>query len=248
MENGGRVNHKISADNVIAKLKDDGDFDRLRVQIIRKLKENEELRNSIISMVKQSASLNRPGAENMKPRQLSDAIHQEVGDKVMSQISDGLWEIIRSADGMKSEITETVQSVYSKLLNPIGNEEGCSSSPSGAVPLQKEVDNNASITASVAEIDGTLSDTEPKEPPGFSLCHHLQNNNHEEQHKEERQLPMSHDGRTTEEQIEVPHPPQDVLEPDSVDLSLPPGFSAVMVPKQPCDGSDEDPDVPPGFG
>lgn len=39
----------------------------------------EELRNGIISMVKQSAALNRPGAENLKPHQLSDAIHQEVG-------------------------------------------------------------------------------------------------------------------------------------------------------------------------
>uniref|UniRef100_A0A5B7BM72 BOD1/SHG1 domain-containing protein n=1 Tax=Davidia involucrata TaxID=16924 RepID=A0A5B7BM72_DAVIN len=247
MENGGRVQHKISADDVISKLKDDGDFDRLRLKIIRKIKENEELRNSIISMVKQSAAFNRPGAENMKPRQLSDAIHQEVGDKVTSQISDGLWEIIRSADGMKSEITDTVQSVYNKLLNPIGNEEGESSSPNGAVPLQKEAD-NGSITASVAEIDGTLSDTEPTEPPGFSLCHHPQNNNHEEQPKEERLLPMPHDGRTTEEQKEEPHPPQDVLEPDNVDPSLPPGFSAVTEPKQSCDGSDEDPDVPPGFG
>lgn len=39
----------------------------------------EELRKSIVSMVKQSVALNRPGAENMKPRQLSDTIHQEVG-------------------------------------------------------------------------------------------------------------------------------------------------------------------------
>jgi len=29
--------------------------------------------------VKQSVALNRAGAENMKPRQLSDAIHEEVG-------------------------------------------------------------------------------------------------------------------------------------------------------------------------
>ena len=39
----------------------------------------EELRNSIKSMVKQSAALNHPGAENIKRRQLSDGIHQEVG-------------------------------------------------------------------------------------------------------------------------------------------------------------------------
>lgn len=38
----------------------------------------EELRSSIVSAVKQSAVLNTPGFENLKPRQLSDAIHQEI--------------------------------------------------------------------------------------------------------------------------------------------------------------------------
>ena len=37
----------------------------------------------------------------------------------MGQISDSLWEIIRSEGGMRSEITETVQSVYDKLANPL---------------------------------------------------------------------------------------------------------------------------------
>ncbi|XP_059643140.1 uncharacterized protein LOC132285000 [Cornus florida] len=247
MENGGGVNQKISANDVISKLKDDGGFDMLRLKIIRKLKENEELRNSITSMVKQSAALNRPGAESMKPRQLSDAIHQEIGDNVMSQISDGVWEIIRSADGMKREITESVQSVYSKLLNPKENEEGESSSPNGVVvPLQTEAGNGGSTTVPVGEIDGTMSDNEPNEPPGFSLGH--QNSNQEEQPKEELQLPTSHDGRPTEDQKEEPHPSQDDVEPDNLDLSLPPGFSAIVEPKKPCNGSDEDPDLPPGFG
>ena len=40
MENGGGIQHKISAEDVISKLKNDGDFDRLRLKIIRKLKEN----------------------------------------------------------------------------------------------------------------------------------------------------------------------------------------------------------------
>jgi hypothetical protein len=34
---------KISKDEVIAKLKDDGDFDKLRLKIIRKLKDNVSL-------------------------------------------------------------------------------------------------------------------------------------------------------------------------------------------------------------
>ena len=38
----------------------------------------EVLRNEIISIVKQSAALNRAGAENMKPRQLSNAIHDDI--------------------------------------------------------------------------------------------------------------------------------------------------------------------------
>ncbi|CDY68810.1 BnaCnng60640D [Brassica napus] len=69
---------KISKEEVVQKLKDDGDFDSLRVNIIRRLKDNEELRNNMISLVKESAALNRPGVQNMKTRQLSDAIFQEV--------------------------------------------------------------------------------------------------------------------------------------------------------------------------
>lgn len=33
-------NHKITAEEVISKLKDDGDFDRLRLKIVRQLKQN----------------------------------------------------------------------------------------------------------------------------------------------------------------------------------------------------------------
>ena len=38
----------------------------------------EELRNSIIAMVKQSEALNRAGNENLKPRQFCDAIYKEI--------------------------------------------------------------------------------------------------------------------------------------------------------------------------
>ncbi|KAB1993624.1 hypothetical protein ES319_D13G043600v1 [Gossypium barbadense] len=86
------------------------DFDKLRLKIILKLKDNVQLRNNIISTVKQSAALNRLGSENMKVRQLSNAIHDEVGNKVMGQISDSLWEIIRSEGSTRTEITEIVVS------------------------------------------------------------------------------------------------------------------------------------------
>lgn len=38
----------------------------------------EELRNSVIAMVKQSEALNRAGNENLKPRQFCDAIYEEI--------------------------------------------------------------------------------------------------------------------------------------------------------------------------
>nr|AAV68812.1 hypothetical protein AT1G12530 [Arabidopsis thaliana] len=45
---------------------------------------------------------------------------------MLSQLSDGLWGIIRSEDGMKNEIRETVQSVYATLSNPRGEKRGTS--------------------------------------------------------------------------------------------------------------------------
>ncbi|XP_057775667.1 uncharacterized protein LOC130994623 isoform X2 [Salvia miltiorrhiza] len=209
---GGRV----KAEDVISKLKDDGDFDRLRRKIIRKLKE--ELRSNIISMVKQSVSLSRPGAESMKPRQLSDAIHQEIGDKLMNQISDGLWNIIRSADGMQPEIKETVQSVYDKLSNPEGKVNAV----------------------------GTLTDEELNDPPGFGPTERRnkdqmnQTNNIGRPNRRKRKAIEENKGDKS--QLE------DLAEPDNLDYGAPPGFSSVLKHKHSVDASDEDPDVPPGFG
>ncbi|KAE8055204.1 hypothetical protein FH972_012062 [Carpinus fangiana] len=236
---------KIGKDEVIAKVKDDGDFDRLRLKIIRKAKDNEVLRNEVISMVRQSAALNRAGAENMKPRQLSDAIHDEIRNEANSLISDALWEIIKSR--MKGEIIETVQSVYDKLANPKVKEEG-ESSTNGMMLIRKEAENNGSIIASASEMDGMFSDSEPKEPPGFSLFNGHQNNTHEEQHKQELQPPMSHERGLIEEQKDNTHCSQDVLELEETDLRVLPGSSADKELKQPSDDTDEDPDLPPGFG
>lgn len=231
-ENRNRATVTVSKDEVIAKLKDDGDFDRLRLKIIRKLKDDEELRNNIISAVKQSAALNRAGAENMKPRQLSDAIYEEVGSKVMSQMSDGVWKIIRSEDGMKSEIMETVQTVYDKLVNPGGTRVG-DSSTSGMMAVTKEAGGHSPITFSSGKVDDTVSDYEPKEPPGFSLPRNHDDNNHEKQPQDRLQVPYNKE--PVEESKEEPlHP-------------CPPGFSKEVEHRQPVDGSDEDPDFPPGF-
>ncbi|GKV38172.1 hypothetical protein SLEP1_g46110 [Rubroshorea leprosula] len=241
----GEAPATITKEDVIAKLKDDGDFDRLRLKIIRNLKQNEELRDNIIAVVKQSAALNRSDAENMKPRQLLDAIFDEVGDKVMGQISDGLWDIIRSEGGMKSEITETVQSVYDKLVTPQAQRIEGESSNLDVMPVKMEADQNGfSIRKASADgVDDMLSDGEPNEPPGFSLS-----NNHRGKHQQEQQLPLPYQNGTVEEQKEDLNYTGNVQEQDNVDSIMPLGFSADMEDKQPCNDSDEDPEVPPGFG
>lgn len=228
----------VSKEEVITKLKDDGDFDRLRLKIIRKLKDNEELRQHIISIVKQSEVLNRAGAENMKPRQLSDVIYEEVGENVMSHISDSLWQIIRSSDGMKGEIMETVQSVYDKLANPKGKDEVLLST-SDAMSIQCQGE-----TASATENDDTLHENEPEEPPGFTLLpNHLNNNNHDDRDKGKAQVQRQ---GSTAECKEDSHLSQDTPGEDDHNIP-PPGFSKDPEHNPVADCSDEDPDLPPGF-
>lgn len=164
----------------------------------------------------------------------------------MSQISDSLWEVIRSHDGMKTEIGETVQLVYNRILNPEGNDKGGSSSLNSLVPVQKQADNTTSKTPSRHETED-ISECEPNEPPGFSLSSH-QHSNHVEQPKEEPQLPIPHDKRTSEKQSKEPDHLEDVIKPDN-EGGGPPGFSAVKDGRQPFAGSDDDDlDAPPGFG
>lgn len=220
-------NRQITKDEVLAKLKDDGDFDRLRLKIIRKLKDDEQLRENLSSIVRQSAALNRLGAENMKPRQLSDAIYQEVGDKLTGHISDGLWGIIRDGDGMSSEISETVQSVYSRLMNAKGI--------SSMVPVRKEDGDKDSVHSQANEVDHKMSDgNEPKEQSGFRVSH-----NDPKKETEESQLSFRHEKIPVEEQEEGPT----TLLQVNQELSV-----VDMENKQDGDCSDDDPDLPPGFG
>ncbi|PIN08507.1 hypothetical protein CDL12_18917 [Handroanthus impetiginosus] len=251
--NGGDSG-RVRAEDVISKLKDDGDFDRLRLKIIRKLKENfinipqEELRSNIISMVKQSAALNRPGAENMKPRQLSDAIHQEIGDKLMSQVSDGVWDIIRSPDGMKTEIKETVQSVYEKLLNPRRADNGDSSSHMDSPSKRNRHENNDGAT-SAGKNNGALSDGELNGPPGFaSAGSNKRNKNNRTNHLKKTGLPTPHNGQAIEAKRGGNVHLKDFSQHDNRNVGAPPGFSSAIKHKNSGDASDEDPDVPPGFG
>ncbi|CAI9780211.1 unnamed protein product [Fraxinus pennsylvanica] len=171
-------------------------------------------------MVKNSVALNHPGAENMKPRQFSDAKHKEIGEKVMSQIFDGVWNIIRSGDGMKTEIVETVQSVYNKLSNPGGNNHWETSSHVDLQPVGKTLENNVHAIVSVNDIDATVTNGEQNEPPG-------------------KRNKRSKRGKLVLTAI---------LEPDNLESGPPPGFSSILEHKQSGDPNDEDPDVPPGFG
>ncbi|XP_050228017.1 uncharacterized protein LOC126677445 [Mercurialis annua] len=231
---------EINKEEVIAKLKDDGDFDNLRLKVIRKLKDNEELRNNLISIIRQSAALNRPGADNMKPRQLSDAIYEEVGSEAMSKISDGVWEIIRCADGMKNEITETVQSVYDKLVEP-ERKGRCESSNRDIM----QADNDVTVKAAAASAVALGGESSDDEPPGFPLPGSRQTNHG----TEELELPVHCGGiLEKEKEKEQPRHSKDMMESDDADPSVPPGFAADTNGNQPCHDSDEDSDVPPGFG
>lgn len=171
----------------------------------------------------------------------------------MDQISDGLWEVIRSSNGMKNEITETVQSVYDKLANPRG----------------KEVDENASAPNDI-EANGSLNptcngntcDDEPAIPPGFPPCDHLQASVSQVEHKDPSGFSPCDNHQSNGGQEEHKESPSKKQRPCEVVEELhcevsglpvidggPPGFSpAFLDRKQGDEGSDEDPDVPPGFG
>ncbi|XP_074296043.1 uncharacterized protein LOC141623798 [Silene latifolia] len=212
---------KISEEEVIRKLKDDGDFDRIRLNIVRILKQNEDLRNNIISAVKDSAALNHAAAENMTPRQLCDAIHDEISESVMLEISDGLWKIIRSEETIKIEITETVQSVYDRLLKQEGE------SPKGP-----------QFNGCEKVLDG-----ECKGPPGFSLQNHR---NHDISRTDKPGVDPTNNGNTVERGREFCLS-NGSLDPED-GSSPPPGFLLHGKRKRASNGNDEDPDIPPGFG
>ncbi|KAE8671170.1 YTH family protein, putative isoform 1 [Hibiscus syriacus] len=162
----------------------------------------------------------------------------------MGQISDSLWGIIKSG-GMRSEITETLQYVYSKLANPHGKEKG-ESSMYEMVRVEKEFENNGTIKATTRRVGETLYDAESKEPPGFSLSNNRHSNHRHQIHKAKQQPPRPYDG-AVENCKEQPSHSQVGKEGGGVDVGVPPGFSENIDQKQPCDVSDEDPDMPPGF-
>ncbi|XP_042401818.1 uncharacterized protein LOC121991829 [Zingiber officinale] len=226
MDHGCR---RPTAEEVISRLKDDGDFDSLRLKIIRKVKENEELRNRIVSEVKQSVVLNEDDSEKMKLRELSDAIYQELGSKIMGQISDEVWKIIRSSE---NDIRGTVEAVYDRIVNPKEKKQD-TSSPHKAPQSDGKKGHDSLVTPSTSEINVSDTNEQMEAPPGFDST----------------DWPISKVKSEPVLQGKQPQPSnKDPNQAEQVD-SLPPGFGPVAKsPIRPIVVADEDPDVPPGFG
>lgn len=148
----------------------------------------------------------------------------------MGQISDEVWKVIKSDE---SEIRGTVESVYDRIVKPEERKEDRSSpfkQQSGSV---KE-DHTSQITASTG--DSNATDNEPQEPPGFAVADQQSRKSNEVEHKD-----------TLQDQ--KPHSNKDELHSlQPVDDAVPPGFGPQINGMEQPDGSDEDPDVPPGFG
>ncbi|KAF3330979.1 hypothetical protein FCM35_KLT04333 [Carex littledalei] len=138
-----------TAEEVIDRIRDDGDFDSLRLSLIRNLKHNDELRKGIVEEVKQSLVLNDDISDKIKIGDLSDALYQELGGKIMGKISDEVWDVINSSE---QEIQETVESVYYRILNP-----------------EKEKKKDPSNSALGNSQNCIKQENEPDEPPGFAL-------------------------------------------------------------------------------
>ncbi|KAH0464894.1 hypothetical protein IEQ34_004997 [Dendrobium chrysotoxum] len=158
-----------TAEDVMKKIKDDGDFDALRLKIIRAVKENEDLRKSIVDQVKQSDVLNHEGSEDLKPRQLSDAIYQELGRKIMGQISDEIWKTIRLNDSIKDDIRSTVEHVFNKMVSTEAQGSKVSNNSSFSHEIQiagREANGitKTSITTPTREAN-ILNSNETNEPP-----------------------------------------------------------------------------------
>uniref|UniRef100_J3LLL7 AP complex mu/sigma subunit domain-containing protein n=2 Tax=Oryza brachyantha TaxID=4533 RepID=J3LLL7_ORYBR len=167
LRRGLDMRRELPSAEVVGRLKDDGDFDGLRRAIIRKVKDNEVLRRNIIAEVKQSVVINEDGSEKLKLKDLSDAIYQDIGSKIMGQISDEIWAVIQSNE---TDIRGTVEAVYNRMMNP-EQQQGSPKKPKRN-PKEEQV-SPAKASTSVAV---HLEDDDPEEPPGFGFSDHQRSN------------------------------------------------------------------------
>ncbi|KAK3147903.1 hypothetical protein QOZ80_3BG0288200 [Eleusine coracana subsp. coracana] len=161
------VRQPPTAAEVVGRLKDDGDFDALRRTIIRKVKENEALRNSIISEVKQSMILQEDGSEKLKLKDLSDAVFQDIGSKIMGQISDEVWNVIQSNE---TDIRGTVQGVYNRIVHPEKGPE-----PSSKKLKSKGKEEQVPLAKPTTSVAVEVDEDDPEEPPGFGFSNNQKN-------------------------------------------------------------------------
>ncbi|CAM0872138.1 unnamed protein product [Alopecurus aequalis] len=217
---GYDMRRQPTAAEVVGRLKDDGDFDALRRAIIRKVKDNETLRNNIIAEVKQSMVISEDGSEKFKLKELSDAIFQDVGSKIMGQISDEIWSVIQSKD---TDIRGTVEGVFNRIMNPAKQHDAGPSSKklkrNGKEEQVSPAKASTSVTVKLEE-----DDDDPEAPPGFGFSNHQSSNTMVKQDQpsngDNHSQVKPTDGKPTESK-------------PVVELG---------------DDDDEDPDVPPGFG
>lgn len=177
----------------------------------------------------------------------------------MGHISDELWKIIKSGDGMRDVIRESVRSVYNKLMNPrqeeadglptlssrqsFNNGEGPSVSvaPPGDEPLEPP---GFAPQAHAPRGAAVSSDDEPMEPPGFVTP--LVQAQAENPGKEEPEEPPAGGPAPDHHEEELRR-----SSPGSSPASdgAPPGFAHLQRADHVAAPTDEeDPDVPPGFG
>jgi len=213
-----------TAAEVVGRLKDDGDFDALRRAIVRKVKDNEVLRNKIISEVKQSVILQEDGSEKLKLKELSDAIYKDIGSKIMGQISDEVWNVIQSNE---TDIRGTVEAVYNRILNPEKALEPSSKKLKRKGKEQQVLPAKAQTTVAVE-----AEDDDPLEPPGFG-----RNN----QHNNITAAPPPTTTTVEAEQMQQPKPNLENHNEANLNGGEP---AAANGPA----GDDDDPMVPPGFG
>ncbi|GLJ55840.1 hypothetical protein SUGI_1199010 [Cryptomeria japonica] len=133
---------------VLNKLKRDGDFDYLTQKLLDRLKKNGELRNYIVSKVEQCFVLNKPGAEITNPRQLYDAILDEIKNPVLEKISEATWKVLDSEDELGKEVNEICEGAYLQICDT-----------KHKAPPSPEVSSSNSLNS---------FDWELIEPPGFT--------------------------------------------------------------------------------
>ncbi|KAL5219376.1 hypothetical protein ABZP36_020060 [Zizania latifolia] len=114
--------------------------------------------------------INEDGSEKLKLKDLSDAIYQDIGSKIMGQISDELWSVIQSNE---TDVQGTVEAVYNRMMNPDRQQDTERSSKKLKRNAREEQVFPANASPSVAV---QLEDDDPEEPPGFGFSDHQRNN------------------------------------------------------------------------